>query len=57
MAPHLVYSGPDKDPKLTALGKVLGGAWPVEGIETTFDELLSAIDEADRQLQDRKPSP
>lgn len=38
-------------PDLDALGKAFDRAWPIEKAPNTFDDLLDAIDEADRRLE------
>jgi hypothetical protein len=37
---------------LNLLGPTFERAWPVEDAPSTFEELLHAIDDADRQLQE-----
>ena len=36
--------------ELSVLGKAFDRAWPIEDAPSSFDELLRAIDEADRRL-------
>ena len=37
---------------LNLLGPTFERAWPIEEAPSTFEELLHAIDDADRQLQE-----
>jgi hypothetical protein len=38
--------------ELSLLGPTFERAWPVEDAPSSFEELLRAIDQADRELQD-----
>lgn len=40
-------------PELKTLGKTFDRAWRIERAPATFDDLLEAIDEADRMLEER----
>lgn len=55
MRERIVANGLLTRPELNALGKAFDRAWPIEQAPSTFDDLLDAIDEADRVLEGRAP--
>ena len=51
MPERIVAIGLLTSPELNALGKAFDRAWPIEKATSAFDDLLRAVDEADRGLQ------